>query len=101
VSPEEDRLLVAIRKFINRDLVEAPLPAIAPSRPVATVTPVAVEVQANAVQADVEQPDAVPQPRMGRARRELVCALLLPPVNVAQAVAQAVAPAAVQPTQAA
>jgi ATP-dependent RNA helicase RhlE len=70
VSHEEDRLLTAIRKFINRDLVEAPLPEIAPQRPVAVARP----------EAAIEQPDSL-QPRMGRPRREPVCALCLPPVQ--------------------
>ena len=82
VSPEEERLLVAIRKFLNRDLVEAPLPEIVPPRPVAVVAPLA----------EIEQPDAA-QPRVGRPRREPVCALLLPPITVAQAAAQATAQA--------
>ena len=93
VSQEEERLLVAIRKLINRDLIEAPLPEIAPPRPVAVVTPVAVEVRDR-------QPDSL-QPRMGRARREPVCALLLPPLNEVQAVAQTAAQAAVPANQAA
>jgi ATP-dependent RNA helicase RhlE len=78
VSQEEERLLAGIRKFINRDLVEAPLPEIAALPPVAMAMPLAA----------IEQPDAA-QPRMGRPRREPVCALLLPPVKVEQAAAQA------------
>ncbi len=96
VSHEEDRLLVAIRKFINRDLIEAPLPNIAPQRP-ATV-PVAVAVASRPVDdgmgyrrpypATGDQPDNQPdslQPRSTRPRREPVCALLLPPVKAEQA----------------
>ncbi len=74
VSHEEERLLTAIRKFINRDLVEAPLPEIAPPRPVAVARHEAV----------YEQPDEQPDtslPRQGRTRREPVCALCLPPVK--------------------
>ena len=89
VSPEEERLLVAIRKFLNRDLVEAPLPEIVPPRPVAVVAPLA----------EIEQPDAA-QPRVGRPRREPVCALLLPPLSVPQAVAQAAAQATAATAQA-
>jgi ATP-dependent RNA helicase RhlE len=73
VSHEEDRLLVAIRKFLNRDLVEAPLPEIEPPHPLVTAVPLAM----------IEQPDAE-QARHGRARREPVCALLLPPVKPAR-----------------
>ncbi len=80
VSNEEERLLVAIRKFINRDLDEAPLPEIERPRPAAAAMPAALVEQP-----DAAQPDDAARPRMGRLRREPVCALLLPPIKPAQA----------------
>ena len=78
VAHEEDRLLAGIRKFINRDLVEAPLPDLAPP-PSLAVPQVAAAPTAPAV--PTEQPAAF----FGRrAPREPVCALLLPPVTPAQ-----------------
>ncbi len=82
VSPEEDRLLVAIRKFVNRDLVETPLPVVEVARPVA-VPYQAARAEREPVERvlpDHEQPDSE-QPR--RSRRDPVCALLLPPHKVA------------------
>ncbi len=75
VAHEEERLLVAIRKFINRDLVEAPLPDPEPPRPVAAAV-VAAPAR------EIEQPDSEPT-RSRRSRQEPVCALLLPPVRAA------------------
>ena len=75
VAHEEERLLAAIRKFINRDLVEAPLPDPEPPRPVAAALPAAPAVE-------IEQPDSEPT-RPRRSRQEPVCALLLPPVRAA------------------
>ncbi|PIX95982.1 MAG: hypothetical protein CO126_11015 [Hydrogenophilales bacterium CG_4_9_14_3_um_filter_63_34] len=90
VSHEEERLLAAIRKFLKRDLVEAPLPETAPPRPVAVVAPVAADGQPD-IQPDI-QPDAT-QPRWGRPRREPVCALLLPPLDKVAAAGAAAAQA--------
>ena len=75
VSPEEERLLVAIRKFLNRDLVESPLPAIEPPRRVPVAAPAA---------APIAEADAAATPRFGRSHREPVCALLMPPLRSAQ-----------------
>ena len=86
-SPEEDRLLVAIRKFVNRDLAETPLPVIEVMRPVAVPYQAARAQRepVERVQPDHVQPDHA-QPygeRPWRGRREPVCALLLPPIKVA------------------
>lgn len=69
VAPDEEKLLAAIEKFINKSLPPAPLPSAAPP-PVSAPTwtpPAAVAVNAATGQ-------------RGR-RREPVCALLLPPVQ--------------------
>jgi superfamily II DNA/RNA helicase len=82
VSHEEDKLLVAIRRFINRDLVEIPLPEIESHRPAYTASPSIPAVASLAV----EQPDAPASqaPWNSRTRREPVCALLMPPVRPPQ-----------------
>jgi superfamily II DNA/RNA helicase len=70
-SHEEERLLAGIRKFINRDLVESPLPELAPpprAMPEPTASPMLSPVL----------------PRSGRYAREPVCALLMPPVKTPQ-----------------
>jgi superfamily II DNA/RNA helicase len=71
VAPEEERLLVAIRKFINRDLEESPLPEVQVSYQAAPVEPEAPVLGGMAAPAGRVQ--------VGRTRREPVCALLMPP----------------------
>jgi superfamily II DNA/RNA helicase len=79
VSPEEERLLAGIARFIKRELNASPLPEQAPPQPVraaATAVPMpapaAVQTQASTW--------------AGRRRPEPVCALLQPPANRAEPV---------------
>ena len=72
VAPDEERLLAAIEKFINRPLVPTPLPEIAP--PAAPVWTAPVAVQA-----------AGPVASQRGRRHEPVCALLMPPVRSQEA----------------
>ncbi len=77
VSPDEDRLLSGIERFIKRDLKITPLPEIAPPRPVAM--PAASVTEA----ASPESVDSAPT-RFGRRRAEPVCALLMPPARASE-----------------
>jgi len=70
VSPDEDRLLSGIERFIKRELKPTPLPEIARAQSVAPVE----LTQDTAVPASSGTPT-----RFGRRRTEPVCALLMPP----------------------
>ncbi len=71
VAPDEERLLGAIERFINRPLTPTPLPQIAPPP-----GPVAVQATASATVVGTARPP--------RRQREPVCALLLPPRRAAE-----------------
>lgn len=77
VSPDEERLLAGIERFIKRDLNASPLPEAVRPPPVraAATAPVAA---APAAMADSPVDSA---PWSGRRRAEPVCALLRPPVQ--------------------
>lgn len=66
VSPEEDKLLAGVERFINRRLEPAPLPS--PPAPPRSEAPAAPS-----------QPDAVVEGAPRRRLKEQVCALFLPP----------------------
>ncbi|MBI5937622.1 MAG: DEAD/DEAH box helicase [Betaproteobacteria bacterium] len=72
VAPDEERLLAAIEKFINRPLVPTPLPEVAPPAAPVWTAPVAVQAAGPAAS------------QRGR-RHEPVCALLMPPVQSQEA----------------
>ena len=76
VAPDEEKLLAAIEKFINRPLSPSPLPSVAPP-PAPTWTP-PVATQSGTTQSGTTQ-SGTPAHR-GR-KREPVCALLMPPVQ--------------------
>jgi superfamily II DNA/RNA helicase len=71
VAPDEERLLSAIERFINRPLTPTPLPQIAPPP-----GPAAVQATASATAGGTVRPP--------RRQREPVCALLLPPRRAAE-----------------
>ena len=83
VSPDEERLLAGIERFIKRDLNASPLPEFAPPAqpvrptPAAVPNPVPSTSSATALQTSGS--------RFGRSRAEPVCALLLPPANPVEA----------------
>jgi superfamily II DNA/RNA helicase len=78
VSPDEERPLAGIERFIKRDLNASPLPELAPPKPVRAVASVASpETPAAAPVASSRQS----APWVGRRRVEPVCALLQPPTT--------------------
>jgi hypothetical protein len=94
VSPDEERLLAGIERFIKRDLNASPLPEMAAQKPIRSV----VAVDADAIETPLAasiQVDSPVNPWLGRRRAEPVCALLLPPANAVAVVASPV-PAALQ-----
>ena len=74
VSPDEDRLLAGIERFIKRDLKPSPLPEFIQSQPARAVAAPNVEAKSVA-------PPAPAAARFGRTRAEPVCALLQAPVK--------------------
>jgi superfamily II DNA/RNA helicase len=78
VSPDEDKLLAGVERFINRKLEISPLPSppppAAPAAPAATVPDEVV----------VASPQAGAYAHGRRGRPEQICALFLPPVTAGQ-----------------
>ena len=81
VSPDEERLLAGIERFINRDLKASPLPDTSPSQPLRAVATVAEPAAPLAASTPAAASSAPVGSRFGRTRAEPVCALLQPPIN--------------------
>ncbi len=110
VSPEEERLLSGIERFIKRDLKGSPLPEIAMS-PAIRALATSSQAQPHATSIAGSFSHSLSQPYVpseavaaaptgawsGRRRVEPVCALLLPPVQpplrIAEATPQVISPA--------
>ncbi len=73
VSPEEDKLLAGVERFINRKLEITPLPT--------PPAPAPAPVRVAPAQPDAEMADDDAPVFRGRRGREPVCALFLPPVS--------------------
>jgi ATP-dependent RNA helicase RhlE len=80
VSPDEERLLAGIERFIKRDLKASPLPETSPSQPLRAVATVAEPADPLAASTPAASSAPVGS-RFGRTRAEPVCALLQPPIN--------------------
>jgi superfamily II DNA/RNA helicase len=93
VSPDEERLLAGIERFIKRDLNASPLPEIArPQEVRVVVAPSVAQAVPAASQAQSTTPSSPAVARGIRRRAEPVCALLMPPATVTEAAAVAPQP---------